>query len=66
MTKKEFIKKWRDIYAQKNKHIHILSERLCENSTPYVKQSIANELNRVEAEVSTINVMLLELENEVE
>lgn len=66
MTKQDFIKKWRDIYTQKNKHIHILSERLCENSTPYVKQSIANELNRVETEAMIINVMLCELETEVE
>lgn len=66
MTKQEFIKKWRDIYAQKNKRIHVLSERLCDNSTPYVKQSIANELNRVETEAMTINVMLCELETEVE
>lgn len=66
MTKQEFIKKWRDIYTQKNKHIHILSERLCENSTPYVKQSITNELNRIETEATTINIMLCELETEVE
>ena len=65
MTKQEYINKWRGIYAKKNKHIQILSERLCDSSMLYARQSIANELNRVEAEAQTINVMLLELENEV-
>lgn len=66
MTKKEYINKWRGIYAKKNKRIQILSERLCDSSMLYSRQSIANELNRVEAEATTINVMLLELEAEVE
>ena len=66
MTKKEYIDKWRGIYAKKNKRIQILSERLCDSSMLYDRQSIANELNRVEAEATTINVMLLELETEVE
>lgn len=66
MTKQEYINKWRGIYAKKNKHIQILSERLCDSSMLYARQSIANELNRVEAEATTINVMLCELENEVE
>lgn len=66
MTKKEYIDKWRGIYAKKNKRIQILSERLCDSSMLYSRQSIANELNRVEAEATTINVMLLELEAEVE
>lgn len=66
MTKQEFIDKWRGIYAKKNKRIQILSERLCDSSMLYSRQSIANELNRVEAEATTINVMLLELETEVE
>lgn len=66
MTKKEYIDKWRGIYAKKNKRIQILSERLCDSSMLYARQSIANELNRVEAEATTINVMLLELEAEVE
>lgn len=65
MTKQEYINKWRGIYAKKNKHIQILSERLCDSSMLYARQSIANELNRVEAEAKTINVMLCELENEV-
>ena len=66
MTKREFIDKWRGIYAKKNKRIQILSERLCDSSMLYSRQSIANELNRVEAEATTINIMLLELETEVE
>ena len=66
MTKTEYIDKWRGIYAKKNKRIQILSERLCDSSMLYARQSIANELNRVEAEATTINVMLCELENEVE
>lgn len=66
MTKQEYIDKWRGIYAKKNKRIQILSERLCDSSMLYSRQSIANELNRVEAEATTINVMLLELETEVE
>ena len=66
MTKQEYIDKWRGIYAKKNKHIQILSERLCNSSMLYARQPIANELNRVEAEATTINVMLCELENEVE
>lgn len=66
MTKQEYIDKWRGIYAKKNKRIQILSERLCDSSMLYARQSIANELNRVEAEAQTINTMLLELENEVE
>lgn len=66
MTKDEYIAKWRGIYAKKNKRIQILSERLCDSSMLYDRQSIANELNRVEAEATTINVMLLELETEVE
>ena len=66
MTKGEFVKKWRGIYAQKNKRMHVLSERLCDSSMLYARQSIANELNRVEAEAMTINVMLCELETEVE
>lgn len=66
MTKQEYIDKWRSIYAKKNKRIQILSERLCDSSMLYARQSIANELNRVEAEATTINIMLLELENEVE
>ena len=66
MTKQEYIDKWRGIYAKKNKRMHVLSERLCDSSTLYSRQSIANELNRVEAEAQTINVMLLELETEVE
>lgn len=65
MTKTEYINKWRGIYAKKNKRIQILSERLCDSSMLYSRQSIANELNRVEAEATTINVMLLELETEV-
>lgn len=65
MTKQEYIDKWRGIYAKKNKRIQILSERLCD-SMFCSRQSIANELNRVEAEAITINVMLCELENEVE
>ena len=66
MTKQEYIDKWRGIYAKKNKRIQILSERLCDSSMLYSRQSIANELNRVEAEATTINVMLLDLETEVE
>lgn len=66
MTKQEYINKWRGIYAKKNKRMHVLSERLCDISTLYSRQFIANELNRVEAEATTINVMLCELENEVE
>lgn len=66
MTKQEYIDKWRGIYAKKNKRMHVLSERLCDSSMLYARQSIANELNRVEAEATTINVMLCELENEVE
>ena len=66
MTKQEYINRWRDIYANKNKRIQILSERLCDSSMLCSRQSIANELNRVEAEATTINVMLCELENEVE
>lgn len=66
MTKGEYIDKWRGIYAKKTKRIQILSERLCDSSMLYARQSIANELNRVEAEATTINVMLLELETEVE
>ena len=66
MTKQEYIDKWRGIYAKKNKHIQILSKRLCDSSMLYARQSIANELNRVEAEATTINVMLCELETEVE
>lgn len=66
MTKQEYVDKWRGIYAKKNKRIQILSERLCDSSMLYARQSIANELNRVEAESTTINVMLCELENEVE
>lgn len=66
MTKQEYIDKWRGIYAQKNKRMHILSERLCDSSMLYARQSIANELNRVETEAMTINVMLCELETEVE
>ena len=66
MTKTEYIDKWRGIYAKKNKRIQILSERLCDSSMLYARQSIANELNRVEAEETTINVMLCELETEVE
>lgn len=66
MTKQEYIDKWRGIYAKKNKRIQILSERLCDSSMLYSRQSIANELNRVEAEATTINIMLLELETEVE
>ena len=66
MTKTEYIDKWRGIYSKKNKHIQILSERLCDSSMLCSRQSITNELNRVEAEATTINVMLCELENEVE
>ena len=66
MTKQEYIDKWRSIYAKKNKRIQILSERLCNSSMPYARQVMTNELNRVEAEATTINVMLLELETEVE
>ena len=66
MTKTEYIDKWRGIYAKKNKRIQILSERLCDSSMLYARQSIANELNRVEVEATTINVMLCELETEVE
>ena len=66
MTKTEYIDQWRGIYAKKNKHIQILSERLCDSSMLCSRQSITNELNRVEAEATTINVMLCELENEVE
>lgn len=66
MTKQEYIDKWRGIYAKKNKRIQILSERLCNSSMPYARQVMTNELNRVEAEATTINIMLLELENEVE
>lgn len=66
MTKQEYVDKWRGIYAKKNKRIQILSERLCNSSMPYARQVIANELNRVEAEATTINVMLCELETEVE
>ena len=66
MTKQEYIDKWRGIYAQKNKRMHVLSERLCDSNMFYARQSIANELNRVEAEAMTINVMLCELETEVE
>ena len=66
MTKQEYIDKWRGIYAKKNKRIQILSERLCDSSMLYARQSIANELNRAEAEATTINIMLLELEAEVE
>lgn len=65
MTKQEYIDKWRGIYAKKNKRIQILSERLCDSMFS-ARQSIANELNRVEAEAITINVMLCELETEVE
>lgn len=65
MTKQEYINKWRGIYANKNKRIQILSARLCDSSMLCSRQSIANELNKVEAEATTINVMLLELENEV-
>ena len=65
MTKTEYIDKWRGIYAKKNKRIQILSE-LCYSSMFCSRQSIANELNRVEAEARTINVMLCELETEVE
>ena len=66
MTKQEYIDKWRGIYAKKNKRIQILSERLCDSSMLYARQIMTNELNRVEAEATTINVMLCELENEVE
>lgn len=66
MTKTEYIDKWRGIYAKKNKRIQILSERLCDSNMLYSRQSMTNELNRVEAEATTINVMLCELENEVE
>lgn len=65
MSKQEYIDKWRGIYAKKNKRIKILSERLCDSSVLYTRQPIVNELNRVEAEAQTINVMLLELETEV-
>ena len=66
MTKQEYIDKWRGIYAKKNKRIQVLSERLCNSSMPYARQVMTNELNRVEAEATTINVMLCELDNEVE
>ena len=66
MTKQEYVDKWRGIYAKKNKRIQILSERLCNSSMPYARQVMTNELNRVEAEATTINVMLCELETEVE
>lgn len=66
MTKKEFIKKWRGIYAKKNKHVQVLSKRLCEDIDPYTKQAMIHCQERVEAEAQTINIMLLELENEVE
>ena len=66
MTKQEYIDKWRGIYAKKNKRIQILSERLCDSSMLYARQSIANELNRVEAEATTMNVMLCELETDAE
>lgn len=66
MTKQEFIKKWRGIYAKKNKHVQVLSKRLCEDIDPYTKQTMLHCQERVEAEAQTINIMLLELENEVE
>lgn len=66
MNIQAYITKWRNIYAQKNERIHILSKRLCEASTQYVKQSILQELQRTEAEAYVINNMLLELETEVE
>ena len=66
MTKQEFIKKWRGIYAKKEKHIQILSKRLCEDIDPYTKQAMIHCQERVEAEAQTINNMLLDLEIEVE
>lgn len=66
MTKQEYVDKWRGIYAKKNKRIQILSERICDSNMLYARQAMTNELNRVEAEATTINVMLCELENEVE
>lgn len=66
MTKQEYIDKWRGIYAKKNKHVQVLSKRLCEDIATSSKQSILNWLNRIEVEAQTINIMLLELEIEVE
>ena len=66
MTKQEYVDKWRGIYAKKNKRIQILSERLCDSNMLYARHVMTNELNRVEAEATTINVMLCELETEVE
>ena len=66
MTKQEYIDKWRGIYAKKEKHIQILSKRLCEDFDPYTKQAMLHCKERVEAEAQTINIMLLELETEVE
>ena len=65
MTKTEYIDKWRGIYAKKNKHIQILSKRLCEATETAKRQAILNWMTRIEVEAQTINVMLLELENEV-
>lgn len=66
MTKQEYIDKWRNIYAKKNKHVQILSKRLCEATETAKRRAILSFMNRIEVEAQTINVMLLELETEVE
>ena len=66
MTKTAYIDKWLGIYAKKNKHIQILSKRLCEATETAKREAILNWMTRIEVEAQTINVMLLELENEVE